>query len=615
MGLKIVDIPNLITLNSAQEKTIKEELRQLFAKSKCQKILLINPPDGDEKIFNFKIAKSGRYTNFAPYGFGIISKHLTKRGYDVEILNLNHILLKYVNEVNSEKEFNYNKIITEAIKQKIKNFEPNLIGLTCMFSMTHKSLKNVTDIVKSFVNTPIAVGGVHISNTLSNDATCNKLLEDLKSIDLFFLFEAELAFTEFINLINNHFKNLQTLKQVFIKGKNNLIKIQERLRPEGDDLNNVPDHSQISPPNLSSVGKVGNFSFLKNKNDKITTVLNNRGCRAQCTFCSVRNFNGKKVRSRSIQSVIDELLYLRNDHGVKHIMWLDDDLLYNTSRTLELFNQMEKQDLGMTWDASNGVIAASVTDEMMDAAARSGCVGLVIGMESGNPEILRTIKKPGTVKNFLKAAEILKKFPQINSRVFLMIGFPNETFSKILDTINVSKEMNMDWNYITPLQPLPNTPIFDKMIDDNLAGTEAFGEIKYFVGGGYAKVSSDQAKKNNPLQSNFEVIFKDKNMDTIPNPDEIKIIWAFMNYYLNFEPLERITNQHKMEQNLRWMKYVSDIVAPNDPIARYYKVLMTKKSKGISDQSEVQVLKNMLDKSKDWNEQFKSLGLQVSNLV
>ena len=145
MNLEVINILNSIALDSAQEEIIKEELRQLFVKSKCQKILLINPPDGDEKIFNFKIAKSGRYTNFAPYGFGIISKHLTKRGYDVEILNLNHIILKCVNEVNSEKEFNYNKIITEAIKEKIKNFKPDLIGLTCMFSMTHKSLKNVTN--------------------------------------------------------------------------------------------------------------------------------------------------------------------------------------------------------------------------------------------------------------------------------------------------------------------------------------------------------------------------------------------------------------------------------------------------------------------------------------
>ena len=65
---------------------------------------------------------------------------------------------------------------------------------------------------------------------------------------------------------------------------------------------------------------------------------------------------------------------------------------------------MVKQDVGITWDASNGVIAASVTDEIMSAAEDSGCLGVVIGMESGNPEILRKIRKPGTVKNFIKAS-------------------------------------------------------------------------------------------------------------------------------------------------------------------------------------------------------------------
>ena len=53
-------------------------------------------------------------------------------------------------------------------------------------------------------------------------------------------------------------------------------------------------------------------------------------------------------------------------------MWLDDDLLYNTGRTIELFNEMVKQNVEITWDASNGVIAASVTDEIMSAAQRVG---------------------------------------------------------------------------------------------------------------------------------------------------------------------------------------------------------------------------------------------------
>ena len=123
---------------------------------------------------------------------------------------------------------------------------------------------------------------------------------------------------------------------------------------------------------------MGNFNFLINKNDRITTILSNRGCRAQCTF-AVRNFNGKKIRTRSIQSIIDELLFLRDYQDIKHVMWLDDDLLYNTGRTIELFNEMVKQNVEIT-DASNGVIAASVTDEIMSAAQESGCLGVVIGM-------------------------------------------------------------------------------------------------------------------------------------------------------------------------------------------------------------------------------------------
>ena len=359
---------------------------------------------------------------------------------------------------------------------------------------------------------------------------------------------------------------------------------------------------------LSNFGKVGNFNFLINKKDRITTILSNRGCRAQCTFCSVRNFNGKKIRTRSIQSIIDELLFLKDYQNIKHVMWLDDDLLYNTGRTIELFNEMVKQDVGITWDASNGVIAASVKDEIMSAAEESGCLGVVIGMESGNPKILKEIRKPGTVDIFIRAAEVLKRYPKINSRVFLMIGFPNETYQQILDTINVSKQMNMDWNYITPLQPLPNTPIFDDMVEDNLAGTEAFGDIKYFVGGGYSSISSNN-KSNNPLQDNFLNIFNDKKLNEIPDSKNIKIIWAFMNYYLNFEPLLKVNQKDKIDQNYKWMNYVSDVVAKNDPIAIYYKMIMQKKHQGFYEKIDVDRFKNIISNSSHWKNNISQLGL------
>ena len=61
-----------------------------------------------------------------------------------------------------------------------------------------------------------------------------------------------------------------------------------------------------------------------------------------------------------LNSVVDELLRLQNDYGVEHIVWLDDDLLKDHKRTLEMFNEMVKRNLRLTWDATNGVIAHSL---------------------------------------------------------------------------------------------------------------------------------------------------------------------------------------------------------------------------------------------------------------
>ena len=607
----IIEVESLDNISEKEKLSIRIVLKSLFNNRSVKKVLLINPPDGDKSMFKLETAKAKRYTNFAPYGLGIVAQYLRKSNIECKILNLNHLLLLEASKENKNK-FNYDAIIKKYIGEAISEFKPDFVSLTCMFSMTHNSLKNVAKKVRSFTNVPISAGGVHISNTIWDENTRKDILKDLKEIDIFYLFEAELAVCDFVKFINSGFDNLTLLKQFYLRKRKKIVFFKERLRPEGDELNIIPDHQQMFSSALSRYGKVGNFNFLIPKDDNITTVLSNRGCRAQCTFCSVRNFNGMKVRQRSVQSVVDELLYLRDKQNIKHIMWLDDDLLYNEGRTMELFNEMIKQDVGITWDASNGVIAYSVKDEIMDAAEKSGCLGLVIGMESGNSEILKQVKKPGQVSTFIEAAKVLKKYPKINSRVFLMIGFPNESFRQILDTINVSKEMDLDWNYITPLQPLPNTPIFDQMVDDELSGTEAFSETKYFSGGGYSGVNTK--KKDHALQQDFESIFSDRNLDAVPSASDIKTIWAFMNYYLNFEPLRNIKNIEKLRQNQKWMNYISNVVAKEDPIALFYKILIDKQLNKSVDSIDIRKMNKIFSTDAAWVSKMNELGLRVHNM-
>ena len=425
------------------------------------------------------------------------------------MLNLNDEVLTACQTSAKEEDFDFDQTWKNALTRKIRGFSPDLVGISCMFSQTHNSTLTVTNEIKSqFPQIPIALGGVHITNCLVNEDTSASFVKDFSNANFFFTYEAEIALRKFVNVVNKK-APLSQLAQVCFNMVSEQLYFSERSTPEEEDLDVIPAFDIMEVPNLSRHGKIGSFYCHIKPGSILATSLSNRGCRAQCTFCSVRNFNGVGVRARSVQSVIDELLMLRDKYGVNHIMWLDDDLLKGHERALKLFNEMVHQKVGMTWDCTNGVIAASCTDELMAAAAESGCIGLNIGMESGNSKILRDIKKPGVPKTFLRAAEIVRKYEQINARVFLMLGFPGETYRMILDTIELSRAMDLDWYNITILQPLPNTPIFDSMVEQGYidVGTLKFEDIRY-NSGAYGKHRKKAEQETDLLASDFKDAFQ-----------------------------------------------------------------------------------------------------------
>jgi len=154
---------------------------------------------------------------------------------------------------------------------------------------------------------------------------------------------------------------------------------QKRISPAGNNVNIKPEYGDLDIKLYSNFGEIGAYRFWWKKNTVASTILSNRGCRARCSFCSVRSFNGKGVRGRSLKSVVDELQFLKEYHGVNHVMWLDDDLLFDRERTIGMFNEIVKRNLNITWDASNGIIASALKDEVLDAAATSGCIGMHFG--------------------------------------------------------------------------------------------------------------------------------------------------------------------------------------------------------------------------------------------
>ena len=609
---------NLTFIDFADDKLTSDGqkfIKKVSKNKNIKRILFVAPPDIHAENFNLSNAKNYNYYNFAPYGIGLLAATLTQEGYEVDILNLNHIILKKAYHFIGNN-FPFNDILEKEIKKKIDEFEPDLIGLTCMFSQTHLALQVVTKKIREIApETLIAVGGVHVSNALADEKTSKTFINELPQIDFYFLYEVDSVFPDFIKFLNGKYKNYLPA-QVFAKNKNTIYRFKNKNVPTIQQISLPPRHDLMNTDELSKYGKIGAFYCHLPKGSKVTTVLSNRGCRAQCTFCSVRNFNGVGVRRRTVKSVVDEIQHLKESFGINHIMWLDDDFLYSKADSLELFNELVRRDLKVTWDCSNGVIAAACTEELIGAAEQSGCIGLNIGMESGNPKILRDIRKPGTVKNFLKAAEIVKKFPKINSRVFLMIGFPNETYQQINDTINVAKDMDLDWYNVTILQPLPNTPIFDQLVNDGYIDKEnlEFNEIRY-NSSGYGKHKTEK-KESLPdlLARDFTNAFNIDNAGIVPHKTQLDDVWAYMNYHLNFARLSNENHPIKLDQKIQYVQNIIDTIAPENAFAFYFLAKLHIKKSGSYPHTIKDSLTNYLNDSVYWSKRFEDFNLKISDL-
>ena len=586
---------------------VKEMLSECFPRRPVGRVLLVNPPESTSEMFRYAAAKRGRNSNYPSYGLLILAERLRRLGHSVSVVNLNHEVLKASRATSHEHEFDFDQVWQNLLDREVLEFLPDLIGVTCMYTMAHNSLKRVCEHLATS-QIPLVIGGVHVTNDV------HRVLDDIDCVRAAFLREGDLAFIDFINVLNDQ-APVSELSQVILNKPTNRLSIDRVHMPTDKEIDILPAWDLSDVSEAADNGIIGTFYYLKPKGTKFASMLSNRGCRAQCTFCGVRNFNGKGVRQREVSSVLDELEHLRDNYGIQHITWLDDDLLKNEKRALALFEGMVQRNLGMSWDASNGVIAYSCTKEIVAAMEASGCNAVNIGMETGNPYMLKKIRKPGKLEKFLEAAEVFRNHEKIYCNLLLMLGFPGETMSMILDTIDVARQMDLDWNRISPLQPLPNTALYQDMVDQGLiedVGHETSGEVRFAVG--VFGTLTEQEQGIRAATPDFRKAFSSVDLDTIPSPEQINDIWFYMNYFLNFHRLYREKRAQKLVQQQKALRALADIISPENAFALYFLSLLEKREKGQTNPEVVARLERKLSESVFWSDRFSAFGLSLDDI-
>ena len=204
-----------------------------------------------------------------------------------------------------------------------------------------------------------------------------------------------------------------------------------------------------------------NVPFLLNP---FISFYTSRGCPAMCTFCLwPQTHSGHRWRLRSADDVANEVpVRARELPGLKEIFFDDDTFNYQKKRTIELCEKLKP--LNFTWSCTSRV----TTDyDTLKAMKEAGCRLLIVGYESGDPQILKNIKKGATVDMAQRFTENCQKLGLVIHGDFI-VGLPGETRESLRNTIDFAKRLDTETIQVSIAHPYPGTEFYDYVEKNNL---------------------------------------------------------------------------------------------------------------------------------------------------
>jgi radical SAM superfamily enzyme YgiQ (UPF0313 family) len=229
--------------------------------------------------------------------------------------------------------------------------------------------------------------------------------------------------------------------------------------------------------------------------------------------------------------------------------------------------------------------------------------------------MLRLMKKPGTVESFRKAAKYLQDVPEIFTKGFLIIGYPNETLAMMLDTVHLSLEMKLDWMPIQILTPLPGTPIFQMMQDQGLIGdvpTALLGKFRYLVGatGNIGKRERMEKKQAKTFRNLFA-----GDLTRVPLREEMDDIYMAIDSEINYKILlaydpENDPDRHRLLKKKMMIAEICNKMTSENALGTLFWAIIERKLGNHQDADRLlKLAREYHDASAFWQVRFDALDL------
>jgi anaerobic magnesium-protoporphyrin IX monomethyl ester cyclase len=373
---------------------------------------------------------------------------LKKNGFKCEIIDAKVLGLK-----------------NDQIIAQLQAKKPKIIGIT-LVSVSYKAVKDLCKRIRALEwNPKIILGGPHPT------ALPNETLKEFDS-DAIVIGEGELTILEIATNLRAGKGLFKEVLGVAYKDNNNVIFNAPRPVNQNIDALPYPDHSMLPNPLLYK---------RRTKYTPAVPLLTSRGCPYMCTFCS-RGVYKNKMTFRSPENVLGEIEYLVNHFGFRQIDMIDDNFLANKARAVEILQKIIDRKYNIAINLQNGIRVDTIDPEMLKLMKRAGVYRAALGVESGDENILKRVKKGINLESVKRAAKMTKE-AGIRVDCFFMIGLPGDNATSMQKTIDFAKELKPNTANFSMTIPFPGTELYDEI--KNSSSAKLFMDSRYGLDSGY----------------------------------------------------------------------------------------------------------------------------------
>jgi len=420
---------------------------------------------------NDKLVYAGYKRNITkriPLGLTYVAGSLIEAGHNVEIVDA------------ALDDLEVDKIVRVTLDKN-----PHLVGITCTTPLFPQMVEVIRGLKRNRDDIYFVIGGPHVSSLPEVSLVTS-------GADYVCIGEGEYVIVELIKSLQQN-KEPYTVDSIVYRG-GDAIKSTRGVR-----MKLWHPRTMAAPPDLDTIPfpargilRINKYvDYARGVLAPQTSVITSRGCVGRCGFCSAGE---TFVRFRKVENVLKELEEIFCKYHIRNLVFYDDSFTTKKKYVIQICKEMMERKLNFRYQVQ--LRLDQVDDEVMDWLVKSGCEQVGPGIESGNPDIFKSIgKSPKATPEFmLEKCKIVKKYP-VKLRCSYIMGWIDETEDQIWDTIELARKIDADENAFSIATPYPGTRMWRVAIERGLASDDMdFSQFLYYhkVGCNLSKVPTER---------------------------------------------------------------------------------------------------------------------------